>query len=105
MGSWSWLADIIYQEKQFVIERNKETTKLSQSRYSATKNTFLVYHYFDLFEETITYLGLKNKPEVIWNCDVSGLPHGPKKLKIVSAKGQKSFPSNCSFLVIIYLNN
>ena len=51
----------------------KEATKLSQPRYNATKNPFVIYHYFDLLEKIISNLGLENKPEVIWNCDESGL--------------------------------
>ena len=76
----------------------KEATKLSRPRYNATKNPFVVYHYFDLLEKTISNLGLENKPEVIWNCDESGLPHEPKKLKIVSGKGQKTFQVIVHFL-------
>ena len=76
----------------------KEPTKLSQLRYNATKNLFVVYHYFDLLEKTISNLGLENKPEVIWNCNESGLPHEPKILKIVSANDQKTFQVIAHFL-------
>ena len=71
---------------------------MSWPRYNATKNPFVVYDYFDLLEKTITYLGLENKPEVISNCNESGLPHEPKKLKIMSAKGQKTLQVIAYFL-------
>ena len=72
--------------------------KLSRPCYNPTNNPFVVYHYFNLLEKTISNLGLENKPEVIWNCNESGLPHEPKKLKIVSGKGQKTFQVIAHFL-------
>ena len=68
----------------------KEATKLSPTRYNATKNPFIIYNYFDLFEKTIHELDLQNHAELIWNCDESGLQNEPKKCKIISAKGQKT---------------
>ena len=42
----------------------------------------------DILEETIKNLGLKERPDLIWNMDESGAPHEPKKCNIVSLKGQ-----------------
>ena len=43
----------------------KEATKLSQARYNATKNAFIIYNYFDLLEKTIHELDLQNRVELI----------------------------------------
>ena len=53
----------------------KEATKLSPTRYNATKNPFIIYNYFDLLEKTIHELDLQNHAELIRNCDESGLPN------------------------------
>ena len=68
----------------------KEATKLCAPRYNATKNPFIVYHYYDSLESIIRDLKLENRPDLIWNTDESGLPHEPKKCRIVSLKGQKT---------------
>ena len=76
------------------IKRNnlslKQAMKLSVPRYNATKNPFIIYHYYDILEETIERLNLRNRPHLIWNCDESGLPHEPKKCKVITGKGQKT---------------
>ena len=68
----------------------KEATKLCVARYNATKNPFIVYHFYDILEQTINDLGIQNRPDLLWNCDESGLPHEPKKCKVVSEKGQNT---------------
>ena len=68
----------------------KNATKLSKARYNATKNPFVIFDWFDLLEETIRKLGILDRPDLIWNSDESGLPHDPKKCKVVSLKGQKT---------------
>ena len=35
-------------------------------------------------------LNLEHRPDLIWNCDESGLPHELSKLKIISRRGQKT---------------
>ena len=35
-------------------------------------------------------MGILDRPDLIWNSDESGLPHDPKKCKVVSLKGQKT---------------
>lgn len=69
---------------------SKQATTLSTARYNATKNPFLIYGYYDLIADTVKNMGIENKPHLYWNCDESGLPHEPKKLKVVSRKGQKT---------------
>ena len=68
----------------------KEATKLCVDRYNATKNPFIVYHFYDILEQTINDLGIENRPDLLWNCDESGLPHEPKKCKVVSEKRQNT---------------
>ena len=57
----------------------KDATKLSVCRYNATRNPFIIYHWYDLVIETIQEMKLENRPDLIWNCDESGLPGDPKK--------------------------
>ena len=56
----------------------KEATKLSFPCYNATKNPFVIFHYFNILEEAIEKLKIKDRLDLIWNCDESGLPHEPK---------------------------
>ena len=81
-----WVSSFMKSQKMSL----KEATKLCTARLNATKNPFIVYHWFDLLEKTIEELGIKDRPDLIWNSDESGLPHEPKKCKVVSAKGQKT---------------
>ena len=78
---------------KFIINENlsvKKVTTLSTSRYNATKNPFIIKHFYDLLEKSVSDLGLHERPDLIWNCDESGLPHEPSKLTIISRKGQKT---------------
>ena len=51
------------------VEKNnlslKDATKLCVARYNATKNSFIIYHYYDILEERIQKLGLQNYPDLI----------------------------------------
>ena len=69
---------------------SKQATTLSAARYNATKNPFIIYHFYEILESKIKELGIENRGDLIWNCDESGLPHEPKKCKIISARGQKT---------------
>ena len=68
----------------------KQGTKLSVPRYNSTKNPFIIYHFYDILEETIDKLNIQNRPDLIWNCNESGLPHEPKKCNVITEKGQKT---------------
>ena len=72
----------------------KDTTKLSVARYSATKNPFIIYHFYDILENTMKDLAIENRPDLFWNCDESALPCEPKKYKVISEKGQKTLQVN-----------
>ena len=79
--------------EKFISDNNlsaKQAITLSTARYNATKNPFIIYHFYELLQETVAKLGIQNRPDLIWNCDESGLPHEPAKLKIISRKGQNT---------------
>ena len=84
---WTRLAKQFHEKKNLSL---KNATKLSKARYNATKNPFVIFHWFDLLEETIRKLGTVDRPDLTWNSNESGLPHDPKKCKFVSLKGQKT---------------
>jgi len=79
-----WIASLIKKSNLSL----KNATKLSKARHNATKNPFIVNHWFDILGDTVTRLGLSERPDLIWNCDESGLPSEPKKCKVISLKGQ-----------------
>ena len=72
----------------------KDATKLSVARYSATKNPFIIYHFYDILENTMKDVGIENRPDLFWNCDESALPREPKKCKVISEKGRKTLQVN-----------
>ena len=75
------------------MERNNlplnDTTKLSGVRYNAAKDPFVIYHFYNILGNTMKDLGIENRPYLFWKCDDSGLPHEPKKCKVISEKEQK----------------
>ena len=68
----------------------KNATKLCKARYNATKNPFIVNHWFDILEETVKKLGIEDRSDLLWNSDESGLPSEPKKCKAILLKEQKT---------------
>ena len=66
----------------------KNATKLSKARNNATKNPFIIDHWYDLLDETIDKLGLRDRPDLIWNADKSGLPSEAKRCIVILLKGQ-----------------
>ena len=89
---------------KFIIHGNlsaKKATTLSTSRYNATKNPFIIKHFYNLLEKSVRDLGLHERPDLIWNCDESGLPHEPSKLTIISRKGQKTLLVRKFFLYLL----
>ena len=79
--------------QKFMTDQNlslKYATKLCKACPNATKIPFIINHWYDLLEKTISNLQLKNRPYLIWNVDESGLYSEPKKCRVVSQKGQKT---------------
>lgn len=48
---------------------------------------FIIHPYFDLLEETVNELGLRDKPSHIWNVDETSFSKDPSKSKVVGHKG------------------
>lgn len=48
---------------------------------------FIVNEYFDILEEVLNELGLKGRPEKVWNLDESSFGNDPDKTKVVGARG------------------
>ena len=44
-----------------------------------------------MLEEVIQEKNLFDKPQHIWNCDESGFPSDPKKVKVVSVRGKTAY--------------
>ena len=48
-----------------------------------------IYHYLDIFEETLDQNDLSSKPCQIYNCDETGMPLDQRPIKVIAQKGQK----------------
>ena len=61
--------------RKFLADNNlslKEATKLCISRHNATRNPYIIYHFYDLLEKTLRNMGIQDRPDLIWNLDESG---------------------------------
>ena len=52
-------------------------------------------------EKSVRDLGLPERPDLIWNCDESDLPHEPSKLTIISRKDKKTLLVRIFFLYLL----
>ncbi|XP_030839669.1 uncharacterized protein LOC762421 [Strongylocentrotus purpuratus] len=68
---------------------------LSAARARAM-NEIVVGRYFDLLDQTMDRLDLKNKPAQIYNCDETGLSSVHKPPRIMATKGKKQVHSKTS---------
>ena len=80
----------------------KEATKLCVARYNATKNPFIVYHFYDILEQTINDLGIENRPDLLWNCDESGFHTNLKNAKSFLKKDKIRYRS-VRELILLFL--
>ena len=53
-------------------------------------NRTVLNDFYDVVEELLTKLDLKDKPVCIWNCDETGLSYGIKYCKTVCQIGRKN---------------
>ena len=67
----------------------KNTTKLCKARYNATKNPFIVNHWFDILEETIKKLSIEGRPDLIWNSGTLACLVNPRSAKPFHLKDKK----------------
>lgn len=68
----------------------KKMEQLEKSRRQATSDPFIVYHFYDILEETLTALNLHDKPKQIFNLDETSFSSDPTRIKGVTGKGQKA---------------
>ena len=61
-----WLSNLMKKNHSL-----KNATKLFKAHYNATKNSFVIFHWFDLVEETISKFGIGDRLDLIWNSDES----------------------------------
>lgn len=74
-------------------KRNRLSIKLPQSiehsRCDQT-NPWVIYDFFEKINQLFDELGLKGKPNQIYNCDETSFCHDPSKTRVVGAINQKS---------------
>lgn len=73
--------------------RHRLSIKKPQSVEVARKNSmdpFVIYNYFTLLDTTLNELGIRDKPDHIWNLDETSFSSDPSKTKVV---GQIGVPS------------
>ena len=81
-----WIRKFIKDQRLSI----KDATKLSKERHNATRNPFIVYRFFDLLEKTVKEMEIENRPDLLWNCDETGMPHEPRQFKVISEQGVKT---------------
>ena len=81
-----WMTNFLRRHNLSI--RNLE--KLEMNRRIATADPFIIYKFYDLLEEVITYLNIGDKPLHIYNLDETYLCSDPVRLKCVAGKGQKA---------------
>ncbi|XP_072395761.1 uncharacterized protein [Diabrotica undecimpunctata] len=60
------------------------------SAYRASMaNEFMIKDFFSKLNDVLTKLNIKNKPNLIWNCDETGLSYVAKPSKVVTGIGKK----------------
>ncbi|CAH2109223.1 unnamed protein product [Euphydryas editha] len=69
------------------VKKNKLITPGLEYARKTAIDPFIVFPYFDLLKKTIRELNLTDKPEAIWNLDVTRFSKDPAKTKVVGAKG------------------
>lgn len=65
----------------------KKPELLQKCRKDA-RDPFVVYEFYDELTQLIKDNSLEGRPEFIFNCDESGFPTDPKKLKAIGEKGR-----------------
>lgn len=79
---------------QLFFQRNglvaKKLEQLEKSRRQATSDPFIIYHFYEILEKTLTSLNLHDKPQQIFNLDETSFSTDPTRIKGVTGKGQKA---------------
>lgn len=76
--------------RNFKTRHNLSIKKPQSVEYARKKMTdpFIINEYFDILDNCLTDLLLRDKPNRIWNLDESSFSHDPYKTKIVGARGK-----------------
>lgn len=56
---------------------------------SSMANRSILNEFYDKLQRLLLKLGIENRPDLIWNCDETGLSYVVKPSKIVTAIGRK----------------
>ncbi|KAI5635262.1 DDE superfamily endonuclease domain-containing protein [Phthorimaea operculella] len=79
---------------QMFLSRNglvaKKMEQLEKSRRQATSDPFIVYHFYEILDDTLTALNLHDKPDQVFNLDETSFSADPTRIKGVTGKGQKA---------------
>ncbi|CAG2057569.1 unnamed protein product, partial [Timema podura] len=67
----------------------KKLENLEYNRRSATSDPFIIYSFDRLVETTVNELGLKQKPQCIWNLDETGFSADPARVRALTVKEQR----------------
>ena len=68
----------------------KQPSALEKARKIAASNPEIIYGFYDTLEKVINDLGIKNRPECIWNIDESNLFLEAQRTKVIAPKGKKA---------------
>ena len=66
----NWINSFMKRNNLFLRET---TNKFSVACYNAMQNPFVIYHFCDILVKALTQLGVKNRPDHVWNFDKPGL--------------------------------
>lgn len=70
----------------------KKGGQMQIARKNVTSDPFVIYRFYELLNKEVERLGIKDKPECVFNCDESGFPTDSLKCKYVGPVGEKCIP-------------
>jgi len=86
LAGWDWFYSFMKRHPNLNV---RAPQSISIARAECT-NRPVVYAFFDMFEDTVNKLGLRNSPNAIYNCDETGLQLCVRPTKVVAARGDRS---------------
>ena len=81
----TWFKNFLQRQKLSC----KKATMLSSARKSATANPFIVYNFYEMIEKIVKEQKLSAAQ--VWNCDESGFPTDPSKIRAVAPSGKPAW--------------
>ena len=67
---------------------SKKGGQMQLARKNITSDPFVVYRYYKILGKEIEQLGIKDKPECVYNCDKTGFPRDPTKCQHIGPVGR-----------------